>query len=227
MSRREVFITGATGYLGGHLIAALAARGHGIRALVRSGSAAKLAPGAEAIAGDVFAPHSYQGAIGLGATLVHLVGTSRPSPWKARAFERVDLDSVRAMLEAARAAGVAHIVYVSVAQPAPVMRAYVAARARAEALIRACGIAATILRPWYVLGPGHRWPYLLLPLYALLQRWPATRATARRLAPVRLPEMIAALVHAVEATAPRTVRRVDVARIRAQAAHIQSTRASV
>ena len=72
-------------------------------------------------------------------------------------------------------AGVQHIVYVSVAQPAPVMRDYVAARHEGEGLVRDSKIPATILRPWYVLGPGHRWPYLLLPVYALLEAVPATR----------------------------------------------------
>ena len=46
------------------------------------------------------------------------------------------------------------------------------ARAEGEALLRASGIPSTILRPWYVLGPGHRWPLALLPFYwlaALLQ----------------------------------------------------------
>jgi len=72
-------------------------------------------------------------------------------------------------------------VYVSVAHPAPVMQAYVAARVEAEALVAATGIPATILRPWYVLGPGHRWPMLLLPLYTLLRLLPATRESAERL----------------------------------------------
>ena len=49
----------------------------------------------------------------------------------------------------------------------------------------ATGIAATFVRPWYVLGPGHRSPYLLLPF----TRWrvlPASRDTARRLGLVTL-----------------------------------------
>jgi hypothetical protein len=52
-----------------------------------------------------------------------------------------------------------------------------------------------------VLGPGHRWPYLFLPAYWLLERYPPSRDTARRLRPVTLSEMIAALVVAVESPA--------------------------
>jgi uncharacterized protein YbjT (DUF2867 family) len=79
--------------------------------------------------------------------------------------------------------------------------------------ILAAGLPATFLRPWYVLGPGHRWPYALLPFYALLERLPATRDTARRLGLVTLRQMIAALVRAVESS-PEGVRIFDVEEIR-------------
>jgi len=49
-----------------------------------------------------------------------------------------------------------------------------------------------------VLGPGHRWPALLLPLYALFERLPATRDATRRLGLVTLEQMVSALAYAVE-----------------------------
>jgi uncharacterized protein YbjT (DUF2867 family) len=58
------------------------------------------------------------------------------------------------------------------------MRAYIEARRSGEQLVRDSGIPATILRPSYVLGPGHRWPYLLLPMYGLLGLFAATRDRA-------------------------------------------------
>src|SRR5206468_5040947 len=100
---------------------------------------------------------------------VLLIGTPHPTPAKAAEFRRVDLASIGAATSASQRAGVRHLVYVSVAHPAPVMRAYIAARQEGEALVAASGIPATVLRPWYVLGPGHRWSYLLLPFYALLR----------------------------------------------------------
>ena len=209
-----VFIAGATGYLGAALLPRLLQRGHRVRALARASSRARLAPGAEAVVGEALDAASFSAAVAGADTYVHLVGVARPGPHKARAFVNVDLASVEAALTAARAARVRHFVYVSVAQPAPVMRAYVAARERAEARIRASGIPATILRPWYVLGPGHRWPCVLLPLYALLERLPATRAAARRLRPVTLAQMAAALVEAVERPA-RGVRIVEAPEIAA------------
>lgn len=80
-------------------------------------------------------------------------------------------------------------------------------------MVRETGIPATILRPWYVLGPGHRWPIALLPLYAVLERIPATRERALRLGMVTLDDMVAALVAAVE-DAPTGERIVEVPRIR-------------
>ena len=100
---------------------------------------------------------------------------------------------------AAKTAGVKHFIYLSVAQPAPAMRAYVEIRAEGERLVRATGMRATFIRPWYVLGPGHRWPYLILPLYWLWMVSPNSRDTARRLYPVTLRQVIRALVEAVDA----------------------------
>jgi uncharacterized protein YbjT (DUF2867 family) len=94
------------------------------------------------------------------------------------------------------------------------MRAYIAARAAGEALIRASGISATFVRPWYVLGPGHRWPLALLPAYWLAARIPQLRDTAQRLGLVTVEQMVAALVAAVENPAAG-VRVVDVPAIRA------------
>lgn len=174
----------------------LVARGHEVRALVRRASAGRVPESAEAVAGDAlgdFAP-----LISPSDTLVHLVGTPHPGPHKARQFRSIDLVSIRASIAAAKRAGVRHLVYVSVAHPAPAMHAYIAVRKEGEALIAASGLSATILRPWYVLGPGHRWPGVMLPAYWLMERLPWTRDSALRLGLVSLSEMVAALVAAVE-----------------------------
>ena len=156
------------------------------------------------------------GSIPRGATLVHLVGTPHPNPSKAEEFERVDLASIRASAQAAAQAGVAHLVYVSVAQPAPMMRAYVAARAAGETAVRGAGLTATFVRPWYVVGPGHRWPVVLVPFYQIAEWLPGTRETARRLGLVTLAQMTRALVDAVERPpAQGSVCIVDVPAIRA------------
>jgi uncharacterized protein YbjT (DUF2867 family) len=195
---RRVFVTGGTGYLGQRLIPALLARGHQVRALARRGSERRLPLGCETVPGNALDAATFAARIAPADTLVHLVGTSHPAPWKERQFREVDLASARASVAAGREAGIRHFVYLSVAQPAPVMRSYVAIRAECEAAITAAGLPATFVRPWYVLGPGHRWPLALVPFYALAERLPQTRDTARRLGLVTLPQMIAALVQAVE-----------------------------
>lgn len=198
MPSDQVFITGGTGYMGRRLIPVLLARGHDVRALVRPGSESSLPTGAAAVVGDVFSADSYERAIPRGGIVIHLVGTPRPSPSKAAEFERVDFAAARECIAAGRSAGARHFVYVSVAHPAPVMRAYVGVRRRVEALLAGSGMPHTILRPWYVLGPGHRWPMALVPLYWLAGAVPSMRDGARRLGLVTLPQMIAALAWAVD-----------------------------
>ena len=211
---RHVFVTGGTGYIGRRVIPALLSRGHRVRALAREGSHGKLPAGCEAVFGNALELETFAAGVAPADTFLQLVGVAHPSPAKAAAFRSVDLASARASAKAAAAARVSHFVYVSVAQPAPVMKDYVQARAEGEAAIRAAGLNATFVRPWYVLGPGHRWPYALLPAYWFLSRFPPTAETSRRLFPVTLEQMIAVLVQAVEdpATGARIVESPEIRR---------------
>jgi uncharacterized protein YbjT (DUF2867 family) len=193
---RTIFISGGTGYLGVSLIPRLLNRGHSVRALCRKGSEHKLPPGAEVISGNALDPSTFSPA---GCdTLVHLVGTPHPAPWKGAQFRAVDLISLKSSIAAAKAGDVQHVVYVSVAHPAPVMKQYIEVRMECERIIRNSGIRASVLRPWYVLGPGHQWPIILKPAYWICGRLPRVREGARRLGLVRQIEMIEAIVHAVE-----------------------------
>jgi len=210
----SVFVTGGTGYLGGPLVERLLAQGRTVHALVRRGSEGKLPPGAEPVFGDALDAATFSDAIPKGAAIVHLVGTPHPSPAKAAEFVRVDLASIRATATAAPRAGARHLIYVSAAHPAPVMKAYIAVRVAGEALVAATGIPATILRPWYVLGPGHLWPYALLPFYALFRSIPATRDGALRLGLVTHAAMVDTLVRAVENPPGSGVRVIEVPEIR-------------
>ena len=210
---RQVFVAGATGYIGRHLIPVLLTRGHRVRALARRGSEARVPRRCEIIVGDPFDRQTFAGAIPPCDTFVQLVGVPHPSPSKAAQFLAIDLRSAAESIAAADAGGIAHFVYVSVAQPAPVMQAYQRARRQAEQSLAASGLTHTVLRPWYVLGPGHRWPCLLLPAYWMLERLPSTRAGARRLGLVTLSQMIEALVCAIE-DPPARGRIVEVPDIR-------------
>jgi uncharacterized protein YbjT (DUF2867 family) len=211
----NVFITGGSGYIGRHLIPRLLERGHTVRALVRPSSVAKLPPGAEAVLGDALDASTFAASIDPSDTVIHLVGVAHPSPAKAAEFRSIDLVSIREAVRAARGTSVRHFLYLSVAMPAPVMKDYVAVRDEGERLIRDTGLDATFVRPWYVLGPGHRWPYALLPLYWL---WNAfDRDTAQRLWPVRLAQVVRALIEAVESPASG-VRIVEAPEMRRSAA---------
>jgi uncharacterized protein YbjT (DUF2867 family) len=211
---RRVFLTGGTGYIGRALVPALVARRHEVRMLVRAGSEHKSVDGALCVRGDALNSASYRKAIAPSDTFVHLVGTPHPAPWKGREFRTVDLVSIQAAVEAAKYADIRHFIYLSVAHPAPVMAAYIAVRREGEALLERSGLPTTVVRPWYVLGPGHYWPLLVAPLYGVLERLPPTRDMAVRLGLVRLGQLIAALVHAVEHP-PAVTRTVGVREIRA------------
>ena len=214
MTGHRVFVAGGTGYVGKRLIPRLLDRGHSICALVRPGSEKKLPPGCQVVRGDALEKASFAREVAGCDTFLQLVGVAHPSPAKAQLFRTIDLASARASAEAAAEARVSHFVYVSVAQPAPAMKAYVAARAEGEAIVRGLSLNATFLRPWYVLGPGHRWPYLLLPGYWIFERLPPTREAARRIGLVTLRQMVTALASAVENPA-RGIRVIEVPEIRA------------
>jgi uncharacterized protein YbjT (DUF2867 family) len=194
----NVFITGGTGFMGQRLIARLVAGGDTVRALVRPGSEKRLPAGATPVVGDALDHKSYLSAVPPADTFVHLVGVSHPSPAKAEQFRAVDVVSAKEAIAAAVEARVSHFIYLSVAQPAPVMESYIAARAECEQALRLSGLAGTVVRPWYVLGPGRRWPYLLMPMYWVMELLPNTRESARRLGLVTIEQMVATLAYAVE-----------------------------
>jgi len=197
-----VHISGGSGYLGSALLPLLHARGHHTAFIPRA---------------HVFDAEAIARQLAPGDTLIHLTGTPRPAPWKGAAFRAVDLPSLQASARAARQQRAGHFVYVSVAHPAPAMHAYIAVRREAEAFLAHLNLPRTILRPWYVLGPGHRWPHLLQPFYAMAELLPGTRDTARRLGLVTLRQMAAALAHAVDH--PAACRVIEVPEIRRLGEH--------
>lgn len=200
--------------MGRAVSAELIGRGHHVRGLVRPGSESRVAYGCEAVTGNPLDAGSYCKKVGGADTFVQLVGVAHPNPSKAAQFRSVDLASAKAGVEAAAAAGVQHFIYVSVAHPAPIMHEYIAARKEAEEYIRRSGLHATILRPWYVLGPGRFWPVMLLPAYWIFGILPSTRKSARRLGLVTRRQMVHTMARAVEHPASG-IRIVEVPGIRA------------
>ena len=204
----DILDTGGTGYIGRNLIPALLARGHRVRVLTREQSTKRVLEGATAIIGDALSERSVAASLRPNDTLIHLVGTPHPTPSKADQFEKVDLVSIRASVNAARQVGIEHLVYVSVAHPAPMMQAYLWVRTLGETMIREAGLTATILRPWYVLGPGRQWPKLISPLYKVAEWFPGSRATAKRLGLVTIEQFINAIISCAENPPTRGQRRI-------------------
>lgn len=213
MSTCHVVVIGGTGYLGSRLIPRLIERGHVVTAVVRPGSHAITAQGCRIVQADPLDAASLTPHMHAGDTVVQLVGVPKPAPWKGPQFRAVDLVAGRASIDAAQAAPVDHFVYISVAHPAPIMKDYIAVRRECEDRLRAGGLRATILRPWYILGPGHWWPLVLQPGYRLLEMIPSTQDAARRLGLVTLHDMLTALVWSIEHP-PEPVRVIEVPEIR-------------
>jgi uncharacterized protein YbjT (DUF2867 family) len=211
---KDVIVVGGTGYMGRPLIERLCAEGFQVKAVGRPQSLARIPSGCTPITGNALDSRSYVDHVPAASTFVHLVGVSHPAPWKAPQFRAIDFVALEQSLAAAKRAAIAHFVFVSVAQPAPVMKAYLEVRRQCERTIRESGLNATILRPWYVLGPGHHWPYALIPVYKALEAIPATRESAVRLGLVTRAQMVNALAGAV-AAGGNGIRVLETAEIRA------------
>jgi uncharacterized protein YbjT (DUF2867 family) len=218
---RRIFIAGGTGYIGTVLIPILLERGHRVRVLVRPGSKAKLPAACEVVSGNTLDANSYRHLLRPADTFIHLVGVPHPSPAKAAEFRAIDQVSAREAIDTCAELAVHHFIYLSVAHPAPMMKDYIAVRVECEQMIEKGHLNSTILRPWYVLGPGHRWPYALLPFYKLGEWLPFTRAGALRLGLVTLDQLILALVEAVESPVQGT-RIVGVPEIRSAGLQLSS-----
>jgi uncharacterized protein YbjT (DUF2867 family) len=209
-----IFITGGTGYMGKRLIKVLVSKGYDVTALVRKGSEAKLPKGVRAIVANPFDAASFQQWIPKGAVYVQLLGVAHPSPRKKEMFRQIDLPSVKASADAAVAANVSHFVYLSVAMmPTRIMEDFQEVRREGEAYLLTKGFPCTFVRPWYVLGPGHLWPVLLLPFYGFAELVPAWRQKTRAFAFVTIKQITGVLVKAVGATPPRK-RIVEIRQIR-------------
>ena len=79
----HAFVTGATGFCGRHLVAALIARGHRVTALVRPTSNRKglVDLGVGFVEGDLLEPASYRAAVGEADVVFHLAAQLR-TPWR-------------------------------------------------------------------------------------------------------------------------------------------------
>ncbi|MGH3191851.1 MAG: NAD-dependent epimerase/dehydratase family protein [Streptosporangiaceae bacterium] len=169
-----VLVTGAAGFLGGHVVDLLLARDERPRALIGpDDSGGRLAAaGADIHTADI----SDRAAIGAALQGVDQVlhCAARTGPWgPAAEYERTNVRGLETLVRAAMAAGVSRIVHVSSitvhgndvggqadedaplrAEPNPYSRSKVAGERLLERLIRDEGAPVTIVRPGWIYGPG-------------------------------------------------------------------------
>ena len=107
-----ILVTGATGFVGGHVVHALRAADKDVRCLVRDPRRAERlrAWGCELAEGDVTNPASVRAAVAGCDTVVHLVAIRQG---REQEFQRVMIQGTRDLLAAAKTAGVARFVHMS------------------------------------------------------------------------------------------------------------------
>ena len=151
----RVFLTGATGFVGRHMLRRLLTESHSVRALVRDPARAVqlAANGVEFVAGDVVENQGLdQGMQGCDA-VIHLVGIIAEKG--ANTFERVHHLGTRNVVEAAKRAGIRRFVQMSaLGVRADGVAAYQTTKWRGEEEVRKSGIPYCILRPSLIFGPG-------------------------------------------------------------------------
>ena len=174
-----ILVTGASGFLGGHLVRELLARGQGrVRAMQSSPPPAWLTDlGVEVVRGSVTSPDDVARALRGVERVYHLAGQVSMKPADAHRMYHLHVDGTRILCRAAAEAGVGRVVLSSTSgtiavskradagldesSPAPVELIarwpyYASKLYQEEAARRACGdkVQLVILNPSLLLGPG-------------------------------------------------------------------------
>ena len=146
-----ILVTGGTGFVGRHLVSRLMEMEERVRVLARSGDDL---PGAEVIHGDVRDLSAVVGAARGCRAVVHLVGIIRES--RGASFRALHVDATRTVVRACQEAGVERLLHMSALGARPGARSrYHRTKWRAEELVRASDLAATIFRPSVIFGLGN------------------------------------------------------------------------
>ncbi|MGH2442263.1 MAG: NAD-dependent epimerase/dehydratase family protein [Chloroflexota bacterium] len=108
-----VFLTGASGFVGGHVLRALLDAGYRVHALVRPGNRLRLEPGVTPVTGDLTATGILVRHLDACRYLVHVAARYTFAPAQREAIHKINVQGTRGLLEAARIAGIEKAVVTS------------------------------------------------------------------------------------------------------------------
>lgn len=183
-----VAVTGATGFLGRHLVRALAQDGWTPRVLVRRDPIHPLWRDLEVeiVAGDLKTPGALDRLAHGAQVVIHVAGLIKAATLEG--FHVVNRDGARAAALAARAAGARFILVSSLAAREPSLSNYAASKRAGEDAVREAYPEALIVRPPAIYGPGDT---ETLPLFQLAAKSPVL--------PVLSPDARVAMIHVEDA----------------------------
>jgi NADH dehydrogenase len=163
-----ILVTGATGFVGGHVVHALRADDRPVRALIRDRRKGERleAWGCEVAEGDITKPETLGAATEGCDTVIHLVAIRQG---RAEEFRRVMVDGTRNLLTAAREAGALRFVHMSalgVSEETKDLVPYYRAKWDMEREVESAGIPHVIFRPSFIFAKDGG----ILPTFARLAK---------------------------------------------------------
>jgi len=149
---RRILLTGATGYVGGRLLAALEREGRTVRCLARRPEflRQRAAASTEVVAGDVLDPGTLQAAlqdVDTAFYLVHSMGSSE-------SFEDADRTAAENFARAACEAGVRRVIYLGGLGQGSELSPHLVSRQQVGQILRESGVPTVELRASIILGSG-------------------------------------------------------------------------